>query len=45
MPFGKHRGILIKDLPDDYIEWMKKTFINDPEKSDIKLALEHYGKI
>ena len=31
MPFGKHRRILIKDLPDDYVEWMNKTFINSIE--------------
>ena len=45
MPFGKHRGILVKDLPDDYVDWMKKNLLDDPGKSDIKLALEYYGKI
>jgi len=24
MPFGKHKGLLIKDIPDDYKEWLKK---------------------
>ncbi|MHB1702816.1 MAG: putative quorum-sensing-regulated virulence factor [bacterium] len=24
MPFGKHKGVLIKDIPDDYKEWLKK---------------------
>jgi len=22
MPFGKHRGQAIKDLPDDYLNWI-----------------------
>jgi uncharacterized protein (DUF3820 family) len=22
MPFGKHKGTPIKDLPDDYLNWM-----------------------
>ena len=27
MPFGKHRGMDIKDVPDDYIKWMLNTDI------------------
>ena len=22
MPFGKHRGVDLRDLPDDYVEWL-----------------------
>jgi len=30
MPFGKHKGTLIKDLPADYIAWYQKQADADP---------------
>jgi len=36
MPFGKHKGIAIKDLPDDYREWLLKQ--SDIDKY-LKIAL------
>jgi Putative quorum-sensing-regulated virulence factor len=23
MPFGRHRGVELEDLPDDYLEWLR----------------------
>ena len=25
MPFGKYKGVIIADLPTDYIQWMQKN--------------------
>jgi exodeoxyribonuclease X len=25
MPFGKHKGVMIKDLPSDYVAWLSTT--------------------
>jgi uncharacterized protein (DUF3820 family) len=25
MPFGKHKGKMIKDLPSDYLAWLSTT--------------------
>jgi len=25
MPFGKHKGKMIKDLPSDYVAWLSTT--------------------
>ncbi len=40
MPFGKHKNVNIKDLPDDYVNWMikKNVFKNKPilKKSFLK---------
>lgn len=36
MPFGKHSGMLIKDVPYDYIRWLKKQPDLDPY---LKIAL------
>lgn len=30
MPFGKHKGLPIKDVPNDYIQWLLKQPDNDP---------------
>ena len=38
MPFGKHRGSLLSDLPKDYIDWALKNMTNlDP---DLRYSLE-----
>ena len=25
-PYGKHRGKLVREMPDDYLKWVVKTF-------------------
>jgi hypothetical protein len=30
MPFGKHKGIRIVDLPDDYLDWAYRKMTLDP---------------
>lgn len=38
MPFGKHKGVALKDLPKSYVSWMLKEAKNlDP---DLKASLE-----
>ena len=38
LPFGKHKGVAIKDVPKAYIQWMLNTVQNlDPE---LRKALE-----
>ena len=29
MPFGKHKGELIMELPDDYLNWLQKWLSED----------------
>ena len=42
MPFGKHRGVLLSDLPMDYIGWSLKNMTNlDP---DLRYSLEQVFK-
>lgn len=42
MPFGKHRGQYIGDLPEDYITWVIENC--DNLSDDVRKALEHYSK-
>jgi hypothetical protein len=35
MPFGKHRGLAIRDLPDSYLSWML-------ENADLKNSLRRH---
>ena len=37
MPFGKHKGVAITDLPVDYQEWVLRQDSMDPY---IKLAIQ-----
>lgn len=34
MPFGKHKGVAIQDLPKDYVMWLRKQNELDPYLSD-----------
>jgi hypothetical protein len=29
MPYGKHKGKWIEDLPNDYLEWAAESFSDD----------------
>lgn len=42
MPFGKHRGVLLSDLPMDYIDWSLKNMTN--LDSDLRYSLEQVFK-
>lgn len=39
MPFGKHKGQLLKDVPIDYIEWLAGTDLKEPLKSMVNEIL------
>ncbi len=41
MPFGKHKGTAIADLPDDYCDWLLKQNDMDPY---LLVALRGRGK-
>ena len=30
MPFGKHKGTPLNQLPTDYVDWLKTTDLKDP---------------
>lgn len=36
MPFGKHKGELLKDIPHGYIEWLSKQELREPLVSFVK---------
>lgn len=36
MPFGRHKGMLLKDVPHDYIEWLSKQDLREPLVSFVK---------
>lgn len=38
MPFGKHKGIPIAELPDDYLDWLLTTYA--PLKGNLRRVLE-----
>ena len=39
MPFGKHEGQLLKDIPRDYIEWLAGRDLKEPLKSMVNELL------
>ena len=40
MPFGKHQGTPIKQLPKSYIKWLRESgALDKPENSDLKAAI------
>lgn len=46
MPFGKHQGKLLADVPKDYIGWLKKNGAFDkPENEDLRKSFEKIGKL
>ncbi len=38
MPFGKHRGELVRDLPDEYLSWLLDEV--DIQSERLRLAIE-----
>jgi DNA polymerase-3 subunit epsilon len=47
MPFGKHKGVALKDLPKDYVQWLKKQdFLEKNQELKNALAkLETQGAV
>lgn len=39
MPFGRHRGKPVKDLPGDYLRWLGTIELRSPLKEAVKAAL------
>ena len=40
MPFGKYKGLDLKYLPFEYVEWLSSIELKDPLKSHIRLITE-----
>lgn len=46
MPFGKHQGVLLKNLPKDYLKWMQGAGAFDKtENQELKQTLQKLGMI
>lgn len=46
MPFGKHQGVPLKDVPRDYVSWMARSGSFDkPENKDLRTGFEKLGYI
>lgn len=49
-PFGKHKGVYIKDIPDDYLNWCAKNLVTEEYRYTIlQLVIEeieyrHFNK-
>lgn len=39
MPFGKHKGELLSDIPDSYLNWLSEQQLSEPLKSLVDEAL------
>lgn len=41
MPFGKHQGVPIKQLPKSYVRWLLESgALDKPENAELKLAID-----
>ena len=46
MPFGKHKGTLIKDVPRDYVQWLRSNgFFEKLENLELKKAFQRNGQL
>lgn len=45
MPFGKYRGYSFTDIPQDYLDYMKRTFLDEPRHKDLRKALKVAGRL
>lgn len=44
MPFGKYQGKLLKEIPSDYVQWLKGSGAFDkPENNELKESLKSLG--
>lgn len=46
MPFGKHRGMPLKEVPDSYIRWLQQDgALDKPDNKDLREAFVKLGKL
>lgn len=46
MPFGKHQGVPLKNLPKDYLKWLEGSeAFNKAENQELKTSLQKLGLI
>lgn len=46
MPFGKYQGKPLKELPRDYVQWLKGNgALDKPDNKDLRAAMEKLGVI
>lgn len=46
MPFGKHQGIALQQIPLNYITWLAKSgALDKPENSELRKSFEDLGKL
>ncbi len=46
MPFGKHQGVPLKNLPKDYVKWLAGSGAFDKaENKELKMSLEKLGML
>ena len=38
MPFGKHKGLKMEEVPADYLQWLAKTDLD----GDLRFTVEHF---
>lgn len=44
MPFGKHQGVPLKNLPSDYLRWLSGSgAFEKPENEDLRRSLQNLG--
>jgi uncharacterized protein (DUF3820 family) len=39
MPFGKHKGASLKDIPGDYLRWLSTIELREPLRGAVMAAL------
>lgn len=46
MPFGKHQGTPLKDVPKDYVIWLLENgALDKPENTELKVSFEKLGML
>lgn len=46
MPFGKHQGVPLKNLPKDYLKWLAGSgAFEKPDNQELKMSLEKLGML
>ena len=43
MPFGKHKGMLFSEVPQDYLEWLLGTELDEDMAFTVKTNLGNVG--
>lgn len=44
MPFGKYKNEFIKDIPKDYVNWLKNNILNDSKNKDLINGFKKYNQ-